>query len=804
VLMSTDFPYALILRFLLVAAAFLLPGYGWVAWLHRRDALGQPMRWALGFAWSLAFFGLLGWPFLWFQLSFASFLSVLYFGWAIFALVAAVAYARSRSGDRHPKPSPTLNAEPIGAARKSPEDRADDRTPSSISEQPPAGEQDTSGARSGWGSRKGRLILVAYLGVILLEGYAWVTDPLERRGILYSFPLLLLLGSYAAWRLSRYCGSWLDFNAADAATPPKLWSALALLAILLQAASAVAYSRPDWDDCIFLAAMLDYEQGDVLNDQEPTHREGFAVNPVEQTLCWELSGAVMCRLTGATPMILFHTLWPGLLVLLAYGAYSGLFAEFLPRRWVPMALLGLSAVHLWGISSHNTPSNFLLPRVWQAKSILIHVGVPLLVVSLARFARQPSWRWWLTLLACITFSVAISLSAVFMDVILVMCLAPVLVAAAAWSAPSALPPEPGAGTSLLTWAGRRHWYPLIAIGLATAPLLLIGFFFRGNVRVQNVARVVPDDLRTWKLALEGYTSRGCAEVIWLLSLPLLAVLLRDYWRRTYLVVFPVVLGLTFANPLLYDFVAGHLTSYLTYCRMWWLFPVGPGLAALFALSIRALAGGGRGRIGEALAMITAIVGLLVTFGLPDLYVWSTRNNFLGALGKPELAANLEKIPADLAPLVRLLAAKPDIRQSRILCTEQVASFLTPYSRDFRFVQTRAECTAYELYSLGRGTEGLERFAMTRVLRGERLPKDLSQVIYSELTCVFGAEQFEQIFEPCFRNKECPSFRELCNQFHVRYVVTSPEDQGDALLEEAGFRVEQRSGKCALWSRPEIR
>src|SRR5437763_1416923 len=88
VLMSGYLPYALIFRFLIVAAAFLLPGYAWVVWLHGRDGIGRPLRWALGFAWSMAFFGLLGWPFLWFRLSFASFLSVLYLGWAIFILVA--------------------------------------------------------------------------------------------------------------------------------------------------------------------------------------------------------------------------------------------------------------------------------------------------------------------------------------------------------------------------------------------------------------------------------------------------------------------------------------------------------------------------------------------------------------------------------------------------------------------------------------------------------------------------------------------------------------------------------------------
>ena len=55
----------------------------------------------------------------------------------------------------------------------------------------------------------------------------------------------------------------LRFGPADDKPPPLLWSLLAGLLILFQVVGVVAFSRPDWDDCFYLAAALDYQKGDV-------------------------------------------------------------------------------------------------------------------------------------------------------------------------------------------------------------------------------------------------------------------------------------------------------------------------------------------------------------------------------------------------------------------------------------------------------------------------------------------------------------------------------------------------------------
>jgi hypothetical protein len=780
--MPSHIPYLPILKFLWSFALFLLPGYAWVSWLHRRDQLVWPGRWALGFVWSFALFGIIGTPFLWFGGSFAGFLSVLYPTWALFALASTIAWVRPVT------PFPLVGEGRGGGSREALE---------AASPHPNPRPQEAREAR-GWSPRP-QLFLVVYLGAAMAAGWLWVTDPLERKGILYGAPLILMIGYFAARFFRSRCNSLLEFTAHDESVPPKLWSVAAAVVILLQATSAVIYSRPDWDDCYYLAAVLDYEQAQVLNNQEPTHREGFPVKALQRPLCWELWGAVLSHESGVNPMALYHTLLPGLLVLLAYGAYTGLLAEFVPKRWVPIALLGLSAVNLWGISSHDTPMNLFLTRAWQAKSVLTHLLIPMLVISLVRYLARPSWRWWLSIVACVVCSLAMSLSAIFMEFILLAALTPVLL----WTL-NARQNTPARRTESIPFhvpsLARKDAKSLAGVALAASPLVLVGLYFSATAEVQKVGQVIPGHSRSWQAALAYYTEHGCAEVIWILSLPILAILLAARWRRAYLVIFPLVLGLTFANPLFYDIVAQHLTSYVTYARVWWLLPVAPGLGALLALSVRALVKGARGRLEVGLALFVTAAALLLTAALPNLYVWSPRNNFLGSLGAPRLAENMEKMPAGLKSIAQLLADAPNIRQTRLLCNEQVASFLTPYSRDFRFVQTRPLYTPYRLYEAGRGQEGLERYAMSRVLQGEPIPWDLSKVNYTELKAIFGDQAFFQVFESYFEHQRHLTFRELCDRLHVEYVVTGPDDRPAPLLADSGFRVLQRSDAFILWHR----
>jgi hypothetical protein len=767
--MHNAVPYLPILAFVVVFAAFVLPGYGWATWLHRRDDPGRPLRWALGFAWSLTVFGLLGSPFLLCQRTFAEFLAVLYPAWVVYLLAAGALYAWTWRG---PRPVPAVAPPTVPAALPRETRRRACLFVATF----------LALALALAGLWCWQLLVVA-AGVTLAKlalalAGLWCWQPVPGRLVLLGgAPLFLVVGWLAVRRFRAAVGPLLRFTPEDDAPAPRLWTAAAAGLILLQAVSAAVYDRPDWDDCFYMAAVLDYQHGPYLNEQDPVYREGYPMPVIYRSLCWELAGATVCHLTGLTPLTLFRSLLPGPLVVLAYAAYAGLLREYLPRRYVPLALLGLSGAHLWGISSHETSLNFLLPRAWQAKTVLSHLVMPLVATLLTRYVNRPSRQAWLSLTACIVAGLVISASAIFMGVILVA----------------------GLSAALMLTVPARRVRILLGVGLAAAPLVVAGVALRLAIR-QGYAEMggQPAYVSTWLNALHFYTNYGCAELAWLLSLPLLAALLGDRRRQAYLVGFPLVLGLTFANPLLYHVVARNLTSYPTYFRLWWLLPIGPGLAALLALVARFLSraldpAGGRSLVLTPLAVTG--VGLLLMGLMPGLYVWSPRNSFIGPLGTPHPAQNLDKVPSDLRPLAELLARDPEISSTRILCDEQVATFLNGSYRQFRYVLPRP------LY-VGNTAEFLERWLLARLLIRGPLPAKFSDAEIAFFRSQFSPQAVTAVIKPTTGGRPQVEAGELLERYRVKYILSGPGDRPTNDFRRYGYRILRRQGDFVLWQRTE--
>jgi hypothetical protein len=265
-------------------------------------------------------------------------------------------------------------------------------------------------------------------------------------------------------------------------------------------------------------------------------------------------------------------------------------------------------------------------------------------------------------------------------------------------------------------------------------------------------------------------------------------------RRAYLVIFPCILGLTFANPFLRNWVAANLTSHHTYYRLWWLLPVGPGLAILFALGVRFLS-----RLAEPAQTASrvlvplgfAAVGLAVTCALPGIYVWGARNSFIGPLGTPHLADNLEKMPGDLVPLARHMAADAEMSAMPILCNEEVASFLAPYARQFRFVQLRL--APY----IGGPLSDLEGYLLIFTLRNGSLPRQLGSSDVKLLRAHCGEATAVGVQER-LASDATDYLRHILSRFRVKYIVAAPGDRPGRVFEDAGYKAVSTVGAFTLW------
>jgi hypothetical protein len=749
---------------------FVLPGYAWVSWLHREDGLDLPTRLVVGWSWSFAVFSLVAGPFLWLHGKVSAFLTVAGPVWITFAVVAGLLFDRSVGGKK-------------GVAAPLPAKEPSRPVKAQI-------------ARVA-GNRTTVAIIGLYAALVGSVVYLWATgDPVSHQWITLLFPAILAVATVLALALARISAPVIRYGLEDDAAAPRLWSILAGLLILVQVVGVVTYGRPDWDDCFYLGAALDYQQGEILNDQEPTHREGFPIQAVYLLMSWELWGAILGRIAGIGPLVLFHSLLPPILVLACYAAYRALLLELLPRRWVPLALIGLCGFHLWGISNLGNASNHFLIRIWQGKAVLLHWGLPLTTLAVIRFARQPGWRWWLTLFAGLVIDLGLSSSAIYLSVCLLSCLVPLL-----------LPTAP---------AGRRIAFVAGSI-LALAPPVGVGLLVRDAIR--GDAAYQPEATRgavqTWFFEWDRYAGNGSAEVVWLVTLPLLTILLPTWRSRALLVGLPAILLVTYGNPFLQAIVSARLTGAVTYYRLFWLYPVGLGLAVLLALAARLV-----GKLlapalgfGEGwLPLAACAAGLSISAALPGVWVWGERNS-RDPFMTPRAAENLEQMPAELKIIARKLADEPDITERRIACGEEVASFLTPFDRGFRFSTTRA---GYTMYSVGRSrgpAEAAQRVYLTDALAlGRRLPP-LTEVSWQLFVRTASSDPDAPRPEPWPSYATVPI---LLDRFAVGYAVASPvfgqndretrllANERDNTLSKNGFRTIYRGGSYSLWKREKDR
>ncbi len=714
--------------FLAGLAAFWLPGYGWAAWLHRREGFPWPTRAVLGFAWSFAVFTLVGDPFLWFHGRATDFRHTLGVVWAVFALVAAWTYLRGR---RAPVP--------VGRAHPSWQEPGPTRGPSI---RPPR----LAGAAVA-------LVLYAAVAGGLVGAWAVRKDHLDV--LIRVLPLGVLAGAGLAWLLRRHAGSLLAPAASDATPPPRAWTLTAVALVAAQAVSTVVYYRPDWDDCLTLAAARDYTEGEILNDEEPTHRQGFPLVAVESLLSWELWGATLGRFAGLGPLVVFHTLLPPLLVGLAYASYAALFGELLPRRWVPLALVGLSGYFLFGISGLECSANHFLVRIWQGKAVLLHVALPLVAVMTHRFAARPVVGRWLGLTASVVFAAGVSTSATFLGGVLVAALT----------------------VALLPVARGRRSIILAGSALAVAPLLVPALTVRDYVLAERVMHQAgaASAWHAWFATLLVHAGRGSVEILWVVLLPLVAALLPGPRGRGLLVIYPALVLATVANPWLRPLVAGRLTTDMGYYRLFWLFPVGAGLASATALLARLAERwlhrksprpSAQFALGAALALAT-LAGFL-----PGRYVWSPAND-VGPFMTPRRAENPEKMPADVLAIARLLARDPDRGAGTVLAPEEVAAFLTPYSRDFRMVFTRPGYTTGYLTRAGRPREAVERYFLGEIVKRFALMPRLGEEDWKFLAGYLGKDTAGEYAASPSQPEFPRDFARLLDRYGVHFAVTMP-------------------------------
>ncbi len=203
---------------------------------------------------------------------------------------------------------------------------------------------------------------------------------------------------------------------------------LALMAfgiIFLQTFFLVIGTHYDHDDAFYVAAATTAVDTDSLYRYTPFTGAEYHELPARYILSpWSMFPAVLSFIFGVRPIIIFHTMLPAVIIPFSYGVMylmaTGIWRDD-EKRDIKIwgFLIAVSFLQIFGAFSTWSVGMRLLVRVWQGKTVLASVVIPLIMTLLLldRDSDRLSRRMWfyifITLLAgCFLSSMGVILPVV--------------------------------------------------------------------------------------------------------------------------------------------------------------------------------------------------------------------------------------------------------------------------------------------------------------------------------------------------------------------------------------------------------
>ena len=409
------------------------------------------------------------------------------------------------------------------------------------------------------------------------------------------------------------------------------------LVIVAMAVTLVAH-RPDPDDATYVnraVTAADNPQAPLLQ-YDGKHSIPVPIRQINRGLSFELLAAALSWLTQLPAIYWLHLVFPALAAMLVVLAYAELFRLLAPTHWIWGVLAVMVFLCVNG-EVHRTYGNFSFVRLHHGKAMLVSVLVPLLIAYSLRFVFQPTRRHWLLLSSAQITAIGLSSTGFLVAPVVVIC----SLLTGVWELPA------------FTERVKRFLLGCTAAGYPIA----LGLSLRLPVITKTVTRQAADIQAGGALPASGLALLDKSVQLMFgdgrfVFVNVLIVLTAWLWCETRLarrlcLIFPLGVGLLFANPLSAPLIAHSLSISGIYWRVFWLLPL-PMMAGLTLIgslvakwplalpgteggpSLRFLVWGNRLRYGLYALVLLLVVGLSeqtifspanrVRLGLPGLKV----------------------------------------------------------------------------------------------------------------------------------------------------------------------------------------
>lgn len=156
---------------------------------------------------------------------------------------------------------------------------------------------------------------------------------------------------------------------------------VALLLIAFQMVMAFAMASFDGDDAYYVVQSVLADETDTLYRILPYTGLSTSLDLRHSLAVFPIWVAYIARMSGMHATIVAHSVLPLVLIPLTYGIYFQIGKKILRREKhkLPIYMIFISILKIFGNVSIYTSSTFFLTRTWQGKSLLANVVLPAII-----------------------------------------------------------------------------------------------------------------------------------------------------------------------------------------------------------------------------------------------------------------------------------------------------------------------------------------------------------------------------------------------------------------------------------------
>lgn len=204
--------------------------------------------------------------------------------------------------------------------------------------------------------------------------------------------IIMLVGIGAAFRShKRKENIWRKRQEfANRSLEEKLLWGVVLLLIFFQVAMAVTHASFDGDDAYYVVQSVLTDETDTLYRIRPY--TGLSTNPDMRhaMAVFPLWIAYLARMSGIPATIISHTVLPVVLIPMTYWIYLEIGKKLFrgKEKQLPIYMILLCALQIFGNVSIYPNATFLLMRTWQGKSVLANIVFPAIFMVLLWFLEE--------------------------------------------------------------------------------------------------------------------------------------------------------------------------------------------------------------------------------------------------------------------------------------------------------------------------------------------------------------------------------------------------------------------------------